>query len=64
MSDDANKRLEEWNKAISDFEAMAQGLRHDAIQRGGWKRKPFLWLLRFAEKWIARGRRWRAEDME
>lgn len=60
-----NDRLREWNDAIADGERLASEMRAAIIRRkDGFGRRVMLSLLRFTERWIARGKRWRMEDLE
>lgn len=62
---DANDRLKEWNDAIADGERLASQMRASVMRKkDGWGRRVMLRLLRFTEKWIDRGKRWRVEDFE
>lgn len=60
-----NDRLREWNDAIADGERLAADMRAAIMARkDGIPRRVMLALLRFTERWIARGKRWRMEDFE
>lgn len=60
-----NDRLREWNDAIADGERLASEMRAKIMtQKDGIPRRVMLVLLRFTERWIARGKRWRMEDFE
>jgi hypothetical protein len=62
---DANDRLKEWNDALAEGERLASQLRAKIIRMNdGFLRRAGLRLLRFTENWIARGKRWRREDLE
>lgn len=62
---DANKRLEEWNTSISEGKALAAKIRENVLKRkDGVVRRLLLRLLRFTERWIERGKRWRSEDLQ
>lgn len=60
-----NDKLREWNEAIADGERLAAEMRAKIIMRkDGIARRVLLALLRFTERWIARGKKWRMEDFE
>lgn len=62
---DINKRLRDWNQAISVGEDLAAKIREDAIKmKDGVVRRALLRLLRFTERWIERGKKWRSEDLQ
>lgn len=62
---DPNQRIKEWNDAIAEGEKLASEMRAKIIRmKDGIPRRVMLALLRFTERWIARGKRWRMEDLE
>lgn len=64
MMIDINDDLRKWNDAIADGEALAAQIRARVIrQKGGLVRRLLLKLLRFTEAWVARGKRWRDDDI-
>lgn len=61
---DKNQRLSEWNKTIAEGENLASEIRSKVIRmKDGIPRRVFLRLLNFTEKWIARGKKWRNEEL-
>jgi hypothetical protein len=60
---DAQKRLKDWNESLDGLSALASKMRRDAIRSRGIRRRVTMALLRWTERWIERGRRWRNEDM-
>lgn len=62
---DINKRLKEWNETISEGEKLAAKIRADVLKKkDGVLRRLLLRLLRFTERWINRGKKWRSEDLQ
>lgn len=59
-----NDDLKEWNDTIEEGQRLAADIRRDVMRRpDGIMRRLLLRLLRFTERWIERGKRWRNEDM-
>ena len=59
-----NRQLREWNEVLAEGETFAADLRRRIMTRkDGISRRLSLRLLRFMEAWIARGKRWRDEDI-
>lgn len=59
-----NDDLKEWNDTIEEGKRLAADIRRDVMRRpDGIMRRILLRLLRFTERWIERGKRWRNEDM-
>lgn len=61
---DLPTRLAEWNAALAEAEAMSAKWKADAMRlRHGLRRRALLGCIRWLDGWIARGRRWRNEDL-
>jgi hypothetical protein len=59
-----NDDLREWDETISEGERLLSDMRARAIRmRHGLLRRALMALIRFTERWVARGKRWRSKAM-
>ena len=62
---DLKKRLDEWNEGIDELQKLRSKVSAKVMRmRDGYSRRFLIRLLNFIDRWIARGKRWRAADME
>lgn len=59
-----NDDAKEWNDALSEGQDLLNNMRKTAIkQRDGVMRRIRIRMIRYLEKWIERGKRWRDDDL-
>lgn len=59
-----NDELSQWNKTLDQGQQQLDDMRRRAIRmKDGWNRRALMRMIRFMERWIERGKRWRNEDI-
>jgi hypothetical protein len=58
-----NDDLREWNDALDYGQRTLNDMRRGAIRQRGWHRRLSMRLIRFMERWMECGKRWRDQDV-